>query len=70
MKKGRWGGTALTLSLRHLLGICARACSCRPVSRAHMWLGNRPTFSVFGLMQRMKNGLEVLSVAIREWRES
>lgn len=29
-----------------------------------------PTLSMFGLMQRTKKGLEALSVAIREWRES
>lgn len=29
-----------------------------------------PTFSMFGLMQRTKKGLEALSVAIRECRES
>lgn len=37
---------------------------------AYVLLEDRLAFSVFGLMQRMKNGLEVLSVAIREWRES
>lgn len=72
-KKGRWGGTALILSLDHDRGACqlfVQVSAHEDLSHAYNLLEDRLAFSVFGLIQRMKNGLEVLSVAIREWRES